>query len=162
MAAELAIPERRGLPVFYDTEELAVILKYQPKTLRNWRLEDKGPVSIPLGKNGRTQILYKRSAVLLWLRDQGLIDPNTAIEPERGDDENGLPILLDTFEVARLLHLEPKTIRNWRAEGKGPRPIRLGDAANMKALYALKEVLRWLDEDGNRGDDDEGDGLTEA
>ena len=161
MTAAETIPERRGLPVFYDTEELAAILKYQPKTLRNWRLDEKGPNFIPLGKNGRTQVLYKRSAVLLWLRDQGLIDVDTIIEQERGEDENGLPILLDTFEVARLLHLEPKTIRNWRAEDKGPRPIRLGDTANMKALYALKEVLRWMDEDGNR-DDDEDEDLTEG
>jgi hypothetical protein len=157
MTAAEAISERRGLPVFYDTEELAAILKYQPKTLRNWRLEGKGPNFIPLGKNGRTQVLYKRSAVLLWLRDQGLIDADTVIEAEAGEDRSGLPILLDTFEVARLLHLEAKTIRNWRAEGKGPRPIRLGDAANMKALYALKEVLRWMDEDGNRGEDEDDD-----
>jgi hypothetical protein len=36
------------------------------------------------------------------------------------------PLFLSAAEVARLLGRHPRTLRNWRVEGKGPHAVRLG------------------------------------
>jgi hypothetical protein len=37
------------------------------------------------------------------------------------DDENVLELPLGESEAAALLHVRPKTLRNWRGQGKGPK-----------------------------------------
>lgn len=46
---------------------------------------------------------------------------------------------MSTRETAEILGVSVKTLRNWRALGKGPRPIRVGG----KVLYREDEVARW-------------------
>lgn len=46
-------------------EQVAALLKRSPKTLRNWRLEGRGPR--PTKVNGRF-VGYRRSDVEAWLR----------------------------------------------------------------------------------------------
>ena len=55
--------------------------------------------------------------------------------------ESVLSPLLTAREAGRYLHLNARTLANWRALGKGPRFIRSGS----RALYRQSELERWLD-----------------
>lgn len=45
-------------------------------------------------------------------------------------------------ELARELRLNPRTLDNWRFEGKGPRGVIIG----RKLLYRRSEINRWAEE----------------
>jgi predicted DNA-binding transcriptional regulator AlpA len=51
------------------------------------------------------------------------------------DDE-----LLDVAEAARLLHIKPGTLAQWRVYGKGPRFVRLGRAVR----YTQKDLAAYV------------------
>lgn len=53
-----------------------------------------------------------------------------------------LPNLMTIQAVAEYLGVPVKTIYNWRAEGKGPRGIRVG----RHLRYRLADVEAWLDQ----------------
>lgn len=53
---------------------------------------------------------------------------------------NELPDLLSAAEAARLLRRHPRTLRNWRDEGRGPLAIRLG----YKWAYPRVEIDAYL------------------
>jgi excisionase family DNA binding protein len=54
---------------------------------------------------------------------------------------NDAPLFLTTGEVARLLGRHPRTLRNWRDEGKGPVAVRLG----YKWAYRRQDIDAYLD-----------------
>jgi len=46
--------------------------------------------------------------------------------------------------VARRLGLRPSTLRKWRAEGRGPEFVRLGNPRSGRVLYRVEDVERWM------------------
>ena len=58
-----ALPEPGDL---LDEKETAAVLNLNPRTLRNWRVEDQGPKFIKLGKR---MVRYRRSDVVAFLAD---------------------------------------------------------------------------------------------
>jgi len=48
--------------------------------------------------------------------------------------------LLTTRQVADLLGLAPKTLRNWRTQGLGPVAHKLGN----RVRYRAEDVVDWL------------------
>ena len=48
-------------------EELAGVLKIQPRTLYDWRLAGTGPRYVPLGRGKRADIRYRRRDVEEWM-----------------------------------------------------------------------------------------------
>ncbi|MBS0234502.1 MAG: helix-turn-helix domain-containing protein [Proteobacteria bacterium] len=57
---------------------------------------------------------------------------------------------MESVEVAEMLRMSERTLENWRLQERGPKCIRLGKGGRAKVLYNLEEVLRWMEEDGNR------------
>ena len=55
---------------------------------------------------------------------------------------NDASLFLSTGELARLLGRHPRTLRNWRDEGKGPVAVRLG----YKWAYRRQDIDAYLDE----------------
>jgi predicted site-specific integrase-resolvase len=51
-----------------------------------------------------------------------------------------IPRLLTTEETAVLLHVAPKTLRNWSHLGKGPQCTRIG----RKVRYAERDVAAFI------------------
>jgi predicted DNA-binding transcriptional regulator AlpA len=51
--------------------------------------------------------------------------------------------LLDTDELAELVHMTPATIRFWRHVGKGPKFFKMG---GRKCFYRQEDVDAWLAE----------------
>jgi len=49
------------------------------------------------------------------------------------------PHLWSPADVADRYGLAPKTLRNWRALGIGPRPVKIGS----KVFYRESELARW-------------------
>ena len=54
------------------------------------------------------------------------------------------PHLINSAEAAKLLGLQPQTIRLWRSKGLGPRYVRL-HGSRGRVLYDLADLNRWLD-----------------
>jgi hypothetical protein len=54
---------------------------------------------------------------------------------------NDASLFLSTGELARLLGRHPRTLRNWRDEGKGPVAVRLG----YKWAYPRSSVADYID-----------------
>lgn len=52
-----------------------------------------------------------------------------------------MEVLLDTGEVATILHIRPSRLARWRREGYGPAHIRVG--AHVR--YRPSDVQRWID-----------------
>jgi excisionase family DNA binding protein len=50
--------------------------------------------------------------------------------------------LLTTDEVAAKLRVAPRTLRQWRDDGRGPRPQRIG----RMIRYRSSDVQKWLDD----------------
>lgn len=53
-----------------------------------------------------------------------------------------LPEMSRDVEVAELSGISAVTLRRWRAEGKGPKFVRIGERA---IRYRRADVLAWLD-----------------
>jgi hypothetical protein len=49
--------------------------------------------------------------------------------------------LLTSEQAGECLHVNPRTLANWRYLGRGPRYVRSGS----RALYRLADVEQWLD-----------------
>jgi hypothetical protein len=58
-----------------------------------------------------------------------------------------LGLVTDEKGVAAVLGMSPRTVRGWRAEGKGP-PV--CNASVRRTLYQLEELAAWMN-----GDDEE-------
>lgn len=71
-------------------------------------------------------------------RRRGRVDGTTAVM----DEDEGLPVLLTTGDVAKALKVAPSTLCRWRARGVGPRVYWLADASPR---YLKSDVLAWLD-----------------
>ena len=54
------------------------------------------------------------------------------------------PKAVAASEAARLLGLTPAGLKGLRMEGRGPRPIKLGDSRQARVLYALDAIDSWL------------------
>lgn len=63
--------------------------------------------------------------------------PTDTSGPVRSDDE----VLDPPAKVAAMLGLTPRALEYWRAKGKGPRWIRLG---NRNIRYRRSDVRAWL------------------
>lgn len=59
-------------------------------------------------------------------------------------DERNLPIFLTTEELADMLRKSPRTIEDWRLDGKGPDYIKLGLGQTARIIYPMKNVETWL------------------
>jgi DNA-binding transcriptional MerR regulator len=55
------------------------------------------------------------------------------------------PQLVNTSEAAKLLGLQPQTLRLWRNKGVGPRYVRL-HGRRGRALYDIADVMVWLNQ----------------
>ena len=51
-----------------------------------------------------------------------------------------LPQTLTTAQLAERWSMDPVTLRRWRARGKGPSWIKLGDAGNSLVRYPLEAI----------------------
>jgi hypothetical protein len=51
--------------------------------------------------------------------------------------------LLNTREAAALLGVQPDTLKLWRHQGRGPRFIKKGDAAQAGVGYEPEDVEAW-------------------
>lgn len=47
---------------------------------------------------------------------------------------------LTPTELAKRWRIDPKTLANWRAKGRGPAYVKLGQAAYAKVLYPVQAV----------------------
>ncbi|AEK37476.1 MAG: helix-turn-helix transcriptional regulator [Mycobacteriaceae bacterium] len=57
--------------------------------------------------------------------------------------DTGLPRLaVSTTDAAQMLGISPKTLRNWRSLGRGPRPTTL---SGSQVIYRVDELSAWLD-----------------
>lgn len=54
--------------------------------------------------------------------------------------------LADPRDVAEFLGVSTKTLRNWRASGRGPRYLRVGGVK-----YAWSEVEEWVEAQRGQG-----------
>ncbi len=52
--------------------------------------------------------------------------------------------LMTAAEAARLLNLQPQTLRKWRTWGKGPRYVRLGGPRGRVA-YRHQDIDAWIE-----------------
>lgn len=52
--------------------------------------------------------------------------------------------LVPSPQAARMLGVEPQTLRVWRLLGKGPRYCRLSDNARGRAAYRVEDLEEWL------------------
>lgn len=50
------------------------------------------------------------------------------------------PLAVSEAQAAQLIGVSARTLFNWRANGTGPRAIRVGG----RILYAVDEIRRWL------------------
>jgi predicted DNA-binding transcriptional regulator AlpA len=55
-------------------------------------------------------------------------------------DDSSIPQLLRPTEAGRRLGVHPQTMANWRAEGRGPKWVKLG-AAVRYSVAALEEFI---------------------
>ncbi|AYJ33224.1 DNA-binding protein [Corynebacterium xerosis] len=53
-----------------------------------------------------------------------------------------LPTLLTAAETAQYLRISEGTLRNWRAEGRGPAPLHMG----RRVVYRATDVAAWIDD----------------
>lgn len=51
-----------------------------------------------------------------------------------------MPPMLTTAQLAERWSMDPVTLRRWRARGKGPSWIKLGDAGNSLVRYPLEAI----------------------
>jgi hypothetical protein len=51
--------------------------------------------------------------------------------------------MLTTEQLAARWGIAPKTLRNWRHTGGGPRAVKHGTARGAPVRYPLAEVERW-------------------
>lgn len=71
-------------------------------------------------------------------------EQNSAPEPDASPSpmrEEDLPDLLTLAETAQYLRMKPKTLRNWRSLGKGPKALHLGG----RVVYRRDDVLAFRD-----------------
>lgn len=56
-------------------------------------------------------------------------------------DNSSKPTLgfLDTDQAAEVLHVDPKTMANWRCQKRGPRYYKIG----ARCFYQLEDVREW-------------------
>jgi hypothetical protein len=64
-------------------------------------------------------------------------------------------IMLSTERAARLLGLQPTTLRRWRHRNEGPPYTRMGDNDRCQAVYSLADILEWLEKRKYRSTSDE-------
>lgn len=59
--------QRKVLPVYLTPAEVADMLHLKEPTLEKWRMEERGPPFIRLGRGGRARVLYKLEDVVAWV-----------------------------------------------------------------------------------------------
>ncbi|WP_409562171.1 helix-turn-helix domain-containing protein [Hyphomicrobium sp. B1] len=59
-------------------------------------------------------------------------------------DGRNLPVYLTTAEVAAMIRIKPRTLEDWRLDGKGPPATKLGKGNVARVVYRLEAVLQWL------------------
>ena len=60
--------------------------------------------------------------------------------PDTRDEVAALAAALNEHEVASIIGVRVKTLRNWRVQGVGPRFVRTG---RKLVRYRLSDVLAW-------------------
>lgn len=63
-------------------------------------------------------------------------------------DGDAGPLAYNTADAARLIGVSPKTLLNWRYEGKGPEYVRV---SRSLVLYRRDDLDAWLRETQRRG-----------
>jgi hypothetical protein len=64
---------------------------------------------------------------------------------------SAIPAAVDEHEVARIIGVQVKTLRNWRVQGVGPRFVRTG---RKLVRYRLADVLAWQEANLRRSTSD--------
>ncbi|WP_299637041.1 helix-turn-helix domain-containing protein [uncultured Ruegeria sp.] len=70
------------------------------------------------------------------IRLQTEIDAELAVTPEAPSPDQ----MLDTAQLGALLQFSPRTIEGWRANGRGPKVTKIGDAVR----YRYADVIAWI------------------
>lgn len=52
--------------------------------------------------------------------------------------------VVGSAEAARMLGISPRTLANWRAQGRGPAYVRLGKSRSP-VLYRVGDIESWLE-----------------
>jgi len=118
---------------YLTIEEMAEVFKVQVTTVRRWRRW-----GLPFYRVGK-RLYFKREEALRWIRahnHEGQYNPEDVGEIPPGGGE-----LLTLKEVAKELHLTPRTLKRW-AEVKGFPYHRVG-----KTMYVFRDELdAWVKE----------------
>ena len=61
---------------------------------------------------------------------------------------DGRQMAYTSADAARLIGISPRTLKNWRWAGKGPRPTRVSPTC---VLYRREDIDTWLRETQRRG-----------
>lgn len=62
--------QQKSLPVYLTPAEVADMLHLKEKTLEKWRMEERGPRFIRMGKGGRARVVYDVTDVTAWMNSQ--------------------------------------------------------------------------------------------
>ena len=60
-------------------------------------------------------------------------------------NDNSATSLLSTKGAAKLLGLQPATLKVWRWRGTGPKYLKLGDKPGSRVMYDIRDLQNWLD-----------------
>ncbi|MGO4440305.1 helix-turn-helix transcriptional regulator [Rhizobium sp. RAF56] len=55
------------------------------------------------------------------------------------------PILVRQAEAAKLLAVSERTLEAWRAQGKGPPWLRIGEGRGKGVRYAYAQLRQWAE-----------------
>lgn len=55
------------------------------------------------------------------------------------------PIAFNSTEAARMLGISPRTLANWRCQGRGPRYAHLTDDPHSPIIYRRADLEEWVD-----------------
>lgn len=53
-------------------------------------------------------------------------------------------VLVSSTEAAQMLGISPRTLANWRVQGRGPAYVRLGKSRSP-ILYRVSDIDAWLE-----------------
>lgn len=68
--------------------------------------------------------------------------------PSTGANAVVEPLAYSTADAARAIGISPRTLKNWRYEGRGPTPTRLSP---VLVVYRREDLDRWLREQQRAG-----------
>lgn len=159
-------PSRQGL---LTTEQAARLLGLRRRTLEGWRVRGGGPTFVQISKRC---IRYRIEDLESWTEsrlrrstsDSGIprgvrpevrwdgVSPGNKTRRSRSGRPAGAARkiaeqLLKPVQAARVLGLDLQTLARWRAQGTGPRFVRIGQRT---VRYRWSELVEWARSEAER------------